>query len=99
MISISVYTQLATLKRDVPISQPLIRYYGFKLGLLFRNHIDTHDHVPQTMNTLHNKRLYSANAQVTQHSNNIISHYIDINNYFNYMTLKSSVYLQGKIAG
>ena len=33
-------------------------------------------------NILNNKRSYFAN---TQHINNIISHYIDINNYFNYI--------------
>ena len=43
-----VQTQLATLpvlKREVPISQPQIRHYGFKLGRPFRQplrHIITH---------------------------------------------------------
>ena len=42
-----------------------------------------HNHPSQTLNILNNKRSYFANAQ---HSNNIISHSIDINNYFNYIT-------------
>ena len=73
-----VQTQLATLpvlKREVLISQPQIRHYGFKLGRPFRQpfrHIITH-----------HKHWIFAN---TQHSNNIISHNIDINNYFNYIT-------------
>ena len=48
----------------------------------FGNHL-AHHHPPQTLNILNNRRSYFAN---TQHSNNIISYYIDINNYFNYIT-------------
>ena len=80
-------TQLATLpvsKREIPISQPQVRHYGFKLGCPFRQplrHIITHR---KHCIFLNNKRSYFAIN--IHHSNNIISHYIDINNYFNYIT-------------
>ena len=50
--------------------------------IAYQSHTSALNHAPQTLNILNNKRSYLAD---TQHSNNIICHYIDINNYFNYI--------------
>ena len=85
----AVQTQLATLpvlKREVPISQPHIRHYGLKLGRPFRQpfrHIITH-HKHWIFWIINDHNLLIHNT--CMYSNNSISHYIDINNYFNYIT-------------